>query len=112
MSLSPDQLVSTPVAPASRLGAIDALRGLALLGVLTINLETEFRVSIFAQFLSYAQRTPAIIDRVLEIFIDLKAFAVFALYQVGSKPFSAILAVAVLVHYVASYDRVAWLLRA
>lgn len=40
------------------------------------------------------------------------AFAVFALYKAGSKSFSAILAVAASVHYVASYDRVAWLLRA
>jgi hypothetical protein len=40
------------------------------------------------------------------------AFAVFALYEVGRRPFPEILAVAVCVHYVASYDRVAWLLRA
>jgi uncharacterized protein len=71
--------VSPPVAPASRLGAIDALRGLALLGVLTINLETEFRISIFAQFLEYAQGRPGVIDRLLAIFIDLKAFALFSL---------------------------------
>ena len=40
------------------------------------------------------------------------AFAILALYQSGSKALSAVLAVAVSVHYVASYDRVAWLLRA
>jgi len=40
------------------------------------------------------------------------AFAVFALHEAGSRSFSAILAGAVAVHYAASYDRVAWLLRA
>ena len=40
-----------PVPAAERIWAIDALRGLALLGVLAINLHTEFRVSLFEQFL-------------------------------------------------------------
>lgn len=40
------------------------------------------------------------------------AFAVLALYEAGGKALAAILASAVSVHYVASYDRVAWLLRA
>lgn len=40
------------------------------------------------------------------------AFAVLALYEAGGKALAAILASAVAVHYVASYDRVAWLLRA
>lgn len=39
-------------------------------------------------------------------------FAVFALYKLGSKPLSAILAATVAIHYAASYDRIAWLLRA
>lgn len=34
-----------------RIDAIDILRGFALLAVLIINLLTEFRVSIFLQFL-------------------------------------------------------------
>jgi len=36
---------------AERIQAIDTLRGLALFGVLMVNLVTEFRVSIFTQFL-------------------------------------------------------------
>jgi len=36
---------------AERVQAIDTLRGLALFGVLMVNLVTEFRVSIFTQFL-------------------------------------------------------------
>jgi uncharacterized membrane protein YeiB len=34
-----------------RIHALDALRGLALLGVLATNLETEFRISIFQAFI-------------------------------------------------------------
>src|SRR5215470_9404406 len=40
-----------PVNPKERIDAIDVLRGLALLGVLAINVVMEFRVSIFEQFL-------------------------------------------------------------
>jgi uncharacterized protein len=42
---------SGPVNPSDRINSIDALRGIALLGVLAINLVTEFRVSIFQPFL-------------------------------------------------------------
>jgi uncharacterized protein len=44
---------AAPLGPSERLDAIDALRGTALLGVLIINLVTEFRVSIFEQFLPH-----------------------------------------------------------
>jgi hypothetical protein len=40
------------------------------------------------------------------------AFAVWALYQLGSTALSATMATALAVHYAVSYDRVAWLLRA
>ena len=40
-----------PMSPAERIDAIDVLRGIALLGVLAINVVMEFRVSIFEQFL-------------------------------------------------------------
>jgi uncharacterized membrane protein YeiB len=48
------RLVATanPVLPAKRINQIDILRGIALFGVLSINLLTEFRVSIFSQFMS------------------------------------------------------------
>ena len=72
---------AAPTAPSSRLGSIDALRGIALFGVLAINLETEFRVSIFQQFLLRApdQGLGGLVDRELDIFIDMKAFALFSL---------------------------------
>jgi hypothetical protein len=38
------------IAPNDRIVTIDILRGLALFGVLMVNLVTEFRVSIFEQF--------------------------------------------------------------
>ena len=70
-----------PSVPAKRIDSIDALRGLALFGVLAINLENEFRVSIFQQFLPGPLEPGA--DRwvggFLHLFIDLKAFAVFSL---------------------------------
>jgi uncharacterized protein len=70
-----------PVAPHERIHALDALRGLALLGVLAINLETEFRISIFQAFIgpSPDRGVAHLVDAALDIFVDLKAFAVFSL---------------------------------
>jgi uncharacterized protein len=70
-----------PVNPSERIDAIDMLRGIALFGVLAINVVTEFRVSIFQQFLSHGEISP--IDRAVQAFlmfaIDMKAFALFSL---------------------------------
>ncbi len=49
---------AVPLPAPDRLVAIDILRGLALFGVMAINLVFEFRVSIFAQFLPYQRGTP------------------------------------------------------
>ena len=71
-----------PVRPSERIDSIDILRGIALAGVLAINLVTEFRVSIFEQFLS---RPPAAspldraVETVLMLAVDMKAFALFSL---------------------------------
>jgi hypothetical protein len=40
-----------PIAPSDRITAIDIVRGIALFGVMAINVVTEFPVSIFEQFL-------------------------------------------------------------
>ncbi len=73
---------SAPVAAADRLPALDILRGLALFGVMAINVVTEFRVSIFEQFLP-ALKTTSPLDRVVEGFLDqyisLRALALFSL---------------------------------
>src|SRR5438552_4990184 len=71
-----------PIAPSDRITAIDIVRGIALFGVMAINVVTIFRVSIFEQFL------PARIDgtwfdravhSILLIGIEMKAWALFAL---------------------------------
>lgn len=70
-----------PSADVDRLKNLDVLRALALLGVLLINLVTEFRVSIFSQFLGPATGSAADvrIDRALTIFVESKAFVLFSL---------------------------------
>ncbi|GLR88116.1 membrane protein [Bradyrhizobium iriomotense] len=79
-------MANAPTDPAHRVGAIDALRGLALFGVLAINLEMEFRVSIFRQLLP-ASPDPTlngVVDAALALFVDMKAFALFSfLFGVG-----------------------------
>lgn len=50
----------TAAPQAQRVETIDALRGLALLGVLVVNLVTEFRVSIFEQFVGTAPPASAL----------------------------------------------------
>ncbi|MHC4040196.1 DUF418 domain-containing protein [Bradyrhizobium sp. 23AC] len=71
-----------PISPSDRIESIDALRGVALLGVLAINLVTEFRVSIFQQFLP-AELPASSLDRAVEtvlmLAVDMKAFALFSL---------------------------------
>ena len=71
-----------PVAPSKRIHGIDVLRGLALLGVLIVNIVFEFRVSIFEQFFPAIDAEPTI-DRALKHFltaaVELKAFALFSL---------------------------------
>lgn len=61
---------SGPISPAERIDAIDVLRGIALFGVMAINIVTEFRVSIFAQFVSYpSPQWP--VDRAVEAILSV-----------------------------------------
>ena len=67
---------------AERIDAIDILRGIALLGVLAINVVNEFRVSIFQQFLFPRPAASPIdnaIDTILTLAVEMKAFALFSL---------------------------------
>lgn len=81
------QPVPAATSASRRLESIDILRGLALFGVLTVNLVTEFRVSIFEQFLPQAPEADAIdraVDQVVRNVFELKAFALFSfLFGVG-----------------------------
>ena len=85
MSMHNDDAEGRPLASAAplreRIDAIDALRGLALFGVLLMNLETLFRVSLFRDFLPHGAESHVdhAISTALSIFVDLKAFAVFSL---------------------------------
>jgi uncharacterized protein len=71
-----------PLPHPKRIDGIDVLRGLALSGVLMVNIVFEFRVSIFEQFLP-AIGTESTTDRALRHFlmaaVELKAFALFSL---------------------------------
>ena len=73
---------TTPVGPSERIDAIDVLRGIALFGVLAMNIVTVFRVSIFAQFLPDTEPAGALdraVGAVLEVAVDFKALALFSL---------------------------------
>ncbi len=83
----PVQTGRAPVDPMGSIGAIDVLRGLALFGVLTVNLITGFRVSIFQQFL-VPQGPDSALDDVVKMLVNVglesKAFALFSfLFGVG-----------------------------
>jgi uncharacterized membrane protein YeiB len=51
MAVKLDAPSPAPLAPDDRLAAVDILRGIALFGVMAINVVFEFRVSIFEQLL-------------------------------------------------------------
>jgi len=71
-----------PTDLAERIDAIDVLRGIALFGVMAINVVMEFRVSIFEQFLgpkTIASPIDRAVETVLTQAIELKAFALFSL---------------------------------
>jgi uncharacterized protein len=75
----------SPIAGAERAIVLDALRGVALFGVLLVNLLTIFRVSLFAQFLPSAgaglpaSRADQVVARILVIALEFKAFTLFSL---------------------------------
>src|SRR3954452_8419726 len=71
-----------PVSPSERIDAIDVLRGLALFGVLAMNIVTIFRVSIFAQFLPNTEPAGPFdraVAAVLTVAVEFKALALFSL---------------------------------
>lgn len=70
---------------ANRIEAIDALRGLALLGVLINNLDTEFRVTFFEQFLPHSSTAGDHFGQIgISLLIEFKAITIFSmLFGVG-----------------------------
>jgi uncharacterized protein len=84
---SPVRPDAAPIVPSDRIATIDILRGIALFGVMAINVVTMFRASIFERFLP-APMDGSWLDRalyaILMVGFDLKAFALFSfLFGVG-----------------------------
>jgi uncharacterized protein len=80
--MASDGAFPRPIAASERIDALDVLRGVALLGVLAINVVSEFRVSIFEQFLFHKPPAPPIdraIATILTLTVEMKAFALFSL---------------------------------
>jgi uncharacterized protein len=71
-----------PVTEAERYFALDALRGFALLGVLLVNLLSDFRISLAEHILNFHTQ-PGWADRAVDVLaaglLEFKAFAVFSL---------------------------------
>src|SRR4051812_24616642 len=78
--------LATPIEPSERIATIDVLRGVALFIVLAINTATEFRVSIFEQFLPGrpAAGIVAAIPEAVVVALHTKGFILFSfLFGVG-----------------------------
>ena len=68
--------------PKDRILTIDILRGIALFGVLMVNLLTEFRASIFQQFVPSAASGASgepLLASFVSYALDMKAFSLFSL---------------------------------
>lgn len=75
-------LVPEPSTAFNRIVPIDALRGLALFGVLAVNVVTEFRASLFEQFLENRPTLSAseeIAREMVSIGLEFKAICIFSL---------------------------------
>jgi uncharacterized protein len=68
--------VSGPIEPPDRVEALDVLRGVALFGVLTVNLVTIFRQSLFEEFLHGPEDAWA---RAVSFGLEFKAVTLFSL---------------------------------
>ncbi|HZF27645.1 MAG TPA: DUF418 domain-containing protein [Gammaproteobacteria bacterium] len=75
---------SSSAAPTnSRIDAIDAVRGVALFGVLVVNVLTAFRISLFQQFLpnrwSSADSLDGVVERFVDFALEMKSFSLFSI---------------------------------
>lgn len=79
--------MAQPITAADRIHTIDMLRGIALFGVLAVNLVGEFRVSLFQQFLPatpFLSPLDGAVEHFISLFLEMKAFALFSiLFGVG-----------------------------
>jgi uncharacterized protein len=81
-------LIFQPVAEPERYGYLDVLRGVALFGVLLVNLLDAFRVSMFqhfAQFHTHPGSANFLVDTLVATFVEFKALTLFTfLFGVGT----------------------------
>jgi uncharacterized protein len=80
-------LIFQPVGETGRYRYLDVLRGIALFGVLLVNLLTGFRVSMFQHFAqahTHPGRVNYLVDTLVATFVELKALTLFSfLFGVG-----------------------------
>jgi uncharacterized protein len=78
-----DAVTTVPTTPSERVEALDILRGIALFGVMAINLVAAFRVSLFQRYSSDYYLTNTTLDFLLTallwLFIETKALTIFTL---------------------------------
>jgi uncharacterized protein len=73
---------ASAVSPEQRVAPIDVLRGIALFGVLTVNLMNDFRVSIFQQILGVSTargESDRLVERIVALGFSSKALCLFSL---------------------------------
>ena len=78
---SGSEVVVAAVPQGDRIDAIDALRGLALFGVAAVNVLTEFRVSLYQQFIASvrADGLDGAVERFVSFFLEWKAICLFSI---------------------------------
>lgn len=88
MTYNRDSLPLQPVGESERYRYLDVLRGLALFGVLLINLLSVFRVSLFQHILEFHTdpgRLDHLVDLLAAAFVEFKAFTLFSfLFGIGT----------------------------
>jgi uncharacterized protein len=82
MGASKETPLWQPITEAERCTALDAIRGVALLGVLLVNLHSSFRVSLAEHLLTF-HSSPRWEDRATDVavaaLLEFKAFTLFSL---------------------------------